>query len=66
MAEKVKGYRNIAGMTQAELAAKLGISVQSYRNKEKGRVAFKDSEKIVIRDMLDKIINGIKIDDIFF
>lgn len=66
MTEKVKGYRNIAGMTQAELAKKLGISVQSYRNKEKGRVAFKDSEKIVIRDMLDKIIDGIKIDDIFF
>lgn len=64
--EKVKGYRNIAGLTQSELARLLGISVQSYRNKEKGRVAFKDSEKVIIRDLISKIIEGIKVDDIFF
>ena len=66
MGEKVKGYRNIAGLTQAELARKLGISVQSYRNKEKGRVAFKDSEKVIIRDLISITIKGIKVDDIFF
>lgn len=66
LGEKVKGYRNIAGFTQAELAEKLGISVQSYRNKEKGRVAFKDSEKVMIRDLINNIIEGIKVDDIFF
>ncbi len=66
MGEKVKGYRNIAGLTQAELARKLGISVQSYRNKEKGRVDFKDREKVIIRDLISITIKGIKVDDIFF
>jgi putative transcriptional regulator len=66
MVGKVKGYRNIAGLTQEELAKKLEISVQCYRNKENGRVAFKDSEKIIIRDLLGQVISGIKVDDIFF
>lgn len=66
MVNKVKGYRNMAGLNQMEMAKKLGVSVQSYRNKEKGRVAFKDSEKVIIRDILDKVIPGIKVDDVFF
>ena len=33
---------------------------------EKGRVAFKDSEKVIIRDLICIIIKGIKVDDIFF
>jgi putative transcriptional regulator len=66
MINKVKGYRTMAGFNQSEMAKKLGISVQSYRNKEKGRVSFKDSEKVIIRDLLDKVIPGIKVDDVFF
>ena len=66
MTAKVKGYRVMVGLTQQELASKLGISVQSYRNKEKGRVAFKDSEKIFIRDLFGRVVKGITLEDLFF
>ena len=66
MTAKVKGYRVMVGLTQQELASKLGISVQSYRNKEKGRVAFKDSEKIFIRELFGKVVKGITLEDLFF
>lgn len=66
MTAKVKGYRIMVGLTQQELASKLGISVQSYRNKEKGRVAFKDSEKIFIRNLFGKVVEGITLEDLFF
>lgn len=66
MVNKVKGYRIMAGFNQIEMAKKLGVSVQSYRNKENGRVSFKDSEKVIIRDLLDKVVPGIKVDDVFF
>lgn len=66
MTAKVKGYRVMVGLTQQELASKIGISVQSYRNKEKGRVAFKDSEKIFIRELFGKVVKGITFEDLFF
>lgn len=66
MTAKVKGYRVMVGLTQQELASKIGISVQSYRNKEKGRVAFKDSEKIFIRELFGKVVKGITLEDLFF
>lgn len=66
MTAKVKGYRIMVGLTQQELASKLGISVQSYRNKEKGRVAFKDSEKIFIKELFGKVVEGITLEDLFF
>ena len=56
----------MVGLTQQELASKLGISVQSYRNKEKGRVAFKDSEKIFIRELFGRVVKGITLEDLFF
>ena len=66
MTAKVKGYRVMVGLTQQELASKLGISVQSYRNKEKGRVAFKDSEKIFIRELFGRVVKGMTLEDLFF
>ena len=66
MTAKVKGYRVMVGLTQQELASKIGISVQSYRNKEKGRVAFKDSEKIFIRELFGRVVKGITLEDLFF
>ena len=66
MTAKVKGYRVMVGLTQQELASKLGISVQSYRNKEKGRVAFKESEKIFIRELFGRVVKGITLEDLFF
>ncbi|WP_145995485.1 helix-turn-helix transcriptional regulator, partial [Lactococcus lactis] len=33
---KIKGYRNMLGKTQSEMAKELNISSQSYYNKENG------------------------------
>ncbi|MEY8597698.1 helix-turn-helix transcriptional regulator [Mammaliicoccus lentus] len=64
---KVAKYRRFIGVTQRDMAKYLGVSVQSYRNKEKGKTPFKDSEKVLIKEKL--IANGfaeISIDEIFF
>lgn len=63
---KVKGYRSMLGKTQEEMAIGLGISLQSYHNKENGHVSFKDSEKTTIKKMLLPIFPEITIEDIFF
>lgn len=62
-----KGYRQLLGLTQQELAWKLGISVQSLRNKEGGKTPYSDDEKKVIRDLLrETAFPNITIDEIFF
>lgn len=67
MENKVVSYRKFIGYTQIEMARLLNISVQSYRNKEKGITPFKDYEKMKVKDKL--VNNGfekITIDEIFF
>lgn len=67
MNTKVSNYRRFIGYTQMQMANSLGISVQAYRNKEKGITPFKDSEKIIIKDKLqNKGFSEVTIDDIFF
>ncbi len=63
---KVKGCRAMLGKTQEEMALELGISVQSYHNKENGHVSFKDSEKMAIKALLLPIFPNITLEDIFF
>lgn len=63
---KIKGYRNMLGKTQSEMAKELNISSQSYYNKENGYVSFKDEEKIIIKKMLIPHFPKITIEDIFF
>lgn len=63
---KVRGYRNMLGMTQKQMGKALGISKQSYMNKEKGYVTFKDSEKLVFKNLLLSLFPDIKLEDIFF
>jgi len=64
---KAMGYRKLLGMTQKDLASFLGVSIQSIRNKEKGKTSFSDSEKIVFRNLIrEKAFPHITIDDIFF
>lgn len=63
---EVKKYRQYLGLTQQDMADILGVSKQSYWNKENERTAFNDSEKVLIKDMLVKHFPEIKIDDIFF
>lgn len=52
--------------TQKDMAKLFGISVQAYSAKERGKTQFKDSEKVIIRNKLQKLFPGITIDEIFF
>ncbi|ELY5748096.1 helix-turn-helix transcriptional regulator [Streptococcus uberis] len=63
---KVRGYRTMLGLTQKEMADELGISKQSYYNKENGIVSFRDSEKIQIKNLVVQLFPSITIDEIFF
>lgn len=62
---KIRGYRNMLGKTQRDMAKIFNISVQSYNQKEHGKIAFKDSEKTVFKNMLLPYFPNITIDDIF-
>lgn len=66
MANIIKGYRNMVGMKQSEMAEIIGVSRQAYWNKETGRTPFSDKEKELFREEIKKVIPEIKIDDIFF
>lgn len=63
---KVKGYRNMLGLTQQEMADKLNISKQSYNRKENNKTNFNDLEKQKIKTVLQEIDEKITIDFIFF
>lgn len=63
---KVKGYRNMLNLNQQEMADLLGISKQSYWNKENGKNEFNDKEKIIIKRILEPFFSKISIDEIFF
>lgn len=63
---KIKGYRNMLGLSQRDMAEKFGISLQAYNSKENGKTAFNDSEKYIIKNMLIPYFPNITIDEIFF
>lgn len=63
---KIAGYRVMIGLTQSQMASKMGISRQSYYAKETGKTPFKDSEKKLFRDLIRNLIPNITIDEIFF
>ncbi|CIW24502.1 transcriptional regulator [Streptococcus pneumoniae] len=54
------------GLTQEKLGKKLGISKQSYYNKESGKTQFSDKEKLKIKNLLIPLFPDITIEDIFF
>lgn len=62
----VAGYRKITGLTQRGIAKELNISEGTYRNKEKGKVSFKDGEMRIFFELVRKEIPSVTIDDIFF
>lgn len=63
---KVAGYRAMIGKTQAEVGEYLGISKQSYSNKERGQRNFNDEEKLKLKELFSNYIPDITIDSIFF
>ncbi|MDQ8760235.1 helix-turn-helix transcriptional regulator [Streptococcus ruminantium] len=66
MKNKIRGYRNMLGMTQEQISKKLKMSKQSYHNKETGRSSFSDEEKLAFKKMLLPLFPNITIEDIFF
>ncbi|CAD0142540.1 helix-turn-helix transcriptional regulator [Streptococcus thermophilus] len=63
---KLKGYRVMLGKTQRDMAKELNISVQSYNNKETGKTAFNDREKLAIKTMVSEVKSDITIDELFY
>ncbi|PKG22726.1 helix-turn-helix transcriptional regulator [Niallia nealsonii] len=63
---RIVGYRKMIGLTQKEMAKRLNISEGTYRNKEKGKVSFKDGEMKILFDLVNKELPGVTINDIFF
>lgn len=63
---KIAGYRGNLRMTQKQMADYLGITPQSYSNKERQETAFNDKEKAKIKALLVPYFPDITIDDIFF
>ena len=59
---KLRGYRVMLGLTQQQMADKLGISLQSYNNKELKKTPFNDKEK----SMVAEIKPDITIDELFY
>ena len=63
---KLRGYRVMLGLTQQQMADKLKISLQSYNNKELGKMPFNDKERLAIKSMVAEIKSDITIDELFY
>lgn len=48
---KLKAWRALTGITQIEMAEKLGLSSKAYNYKENGRWAFKELEINMLLDL---------------
>lgn len=62
---KVKGYRNMANLTQEEMAKALNISVVSYNLKEKGEREFTQSEMVAFVEKIKTVVPSATLDLIF-
>lgn len=65
MNDKIAGFRRICGLTQAQMAEKLGVSVTTYRNKESGKTKFTSEEMKIFTDLVKTVIN-VEMESIFF
>lgn len=62
---KVKGYRTMAGITQAEMAKQIGVSERTYATKEQDVKKFTISELDSLVKVLNKHNLNIKLSDLF-
>lgn len=62
---KIRGYRNMFGVTQSEMAKFLNINVTSYRNKENGKLQFKENEMKLIKEKFLSVGIELTLDEIF-
>lgn len=66
MINKVLGFRKMVGLTQEQTAKELGISTNSFANKEKGRTDFTESEMKLFLRLITRGLPNTRITDIFF
>lgn len=59
MQKKLIAWRRYHGITQKEMADKLGVDVRTYINKEQGVTQFKANEMFLIANILEKEISEI-------
>lgn len=57
--KKLISWRRYHGITQKEMADKLGVDVRTYINKEQGVTQFKANEMFLIANILGKEISEI-------
>ena len=62
----IVSYRKMTGKNQTYFANILGISLNSYANKEKGRTQFTQKEMELFYREVKKYIKNISVEDIFF
>lgn len=62
----VASYRRMTGKTQSYFSDVLGISLNSYANKENGKTQFTQQEMYLFYSELKKYISDITVEDIFF
>lgn len=61
---KVKGYRNMVGLTQKQMAEALDMPLRSYMDKENGITDFSIEKYVAIRDLLNSKGLKLTIDDL--
>lgn len=57
MQNQLIAWRRYHGITQKEMAAKIGVDLRTYQNKEYGVTQFKADEMFAISSILDKNIS---------
>ena len=62
----IVSYRKMTGKNQTYFANVLGISLNSYANKEKGRTQFTQKEMELFYREVKKYIKNISVEGIFF
>lgn len=63
---RIAGYRVALRLKQSDMAKKMNISRQAYSEKERGNIPFKDSEKIFLKELFQKVDENVTIDSLFF
>lgn len=62
---KIKGYRNMIGKSQEEMAELLGVHVNTYKNWEENPEKFKVDKALAFLEEINKYDSKVKFEDIF-
>ena len=63
---KLKTLRMLYNLKQSDLANLLKIGNATYTNKENGKHAFTDKEKLIIKEYFKNLGSDLTIDELFF